>query len=287
MKIHSITLSIFILVFLFTSCQKEERPWDYNIDISPIPLCSMGQIDPYQTMYAYNDSRPPNTIDSMYSQIIVPLEYHCSGLYRSGEILFLINAIPIFEVKYGSEEPNAGFWGIQTTYLTYDTQNPNASTIEKCLFHQQGGCLIRNYLYYKCGDIELATDLTQDVFLRIWHKKLPLKEPHVKPLLYKIAKDTWVSYVRKVTTEQKYLDRLTLLSTIEEPSEYNETLKQAYEKGLAQLPEKQRTAFLMSRLEGLTYKEISIRLEISSKAVEKRIQKALKTFRQVLSIIRK
>jgi RNA polymerase sigma-70 factor (ECF subfamily) len=146
---------------------------------------------------------------------------------------------------------------------------------------------IRNYLYYKCGDIELATDLTQDVFLRIWHKKLPLKEPHVKPLLYKIAKDTWVSHIRKITTEQKYLEQLPLLYTIENSSEQNDVLKQAYEKGLAQMPEKQRTAFLMNRLEGLTYKEISIRLEISSKAVEKRIHKALKTFRQVLGIISK
>ena len=41
------------------------------------------------------------------------------------------------------------------------------------------------------------------------------------------------------------------------------------------MPEKQRTVFLMSRVEDLKYKEIAERLDLSQKAVEKRMSLAL------------
>lgn len=47
------------------------------------------------------------------------------------------------------------------------------------------------------------------------------------------------------------------------------------EKAIASLPEKQRIVFLMNRIDELTYKEIADRLEISVKAVEKRMHEAL------------
>lgn len=146
---------------------------------------------------------------------------------------------------------------------------------------------IRYYLYYKSGDMELATDLAQDVFLKIWQKRRQIDTTHLKSLLYKIAKDNWVSHVRKVVTEQKHLEKIPLQFTTDNDAEDHQYLKIAYEKGLAQLSEKQRTAFLMNRLDGLTYKEISSRLQISSKAVEKRIQKALATFRSCLKSYKK
>ncbi|MEM7654956.1 MAG: sigma-70 family RNA polymerase sigma factor, partial [Bacteroidota bacterium] len=47
------------------------------------------------------------------------------------------------------------------------------------------------------------------------------------------------------------------------------------ETAIASLPEKNRVVFLMNRIEKLTYKEIAERLELSVKAVEKRMHKAL------------
>tara|TARA_Y100000815_G_C12922334_1_gene342183 strand:- start:150 stop:470 length:321 start_codon:yes stop_codon:yes gene_type:complete len=44
---------------------------------------------------------------------------------------------------------------------------------------------------------------------------------------------------------------------------------------ISNLPEKQREAFLMNRIDKLTYKEIALRLEVSETAIEKRISKAL------------
>ncbi len=67
--------------------------------------------------------------------------------------------------------------------------------------------------------------------------------------------------------------------------EHNE-LKEKLELAIAQLPEKQREAFLLSRIEKKTYNEIAELLGISRQAVEKRIYNALDKLRLVSGNIR-
>ena len=59
-------------------------------------------------------------------------------------------------------------------------------------------------------------------------------------------------------------------------SEYNDKLQ----KALANLTEPQRVAFMMNRVEGKRFKEIAELLDISTKAVEKRIYGALEKLRK-------
>ena len=59
-------------------------------------------------------------------------------------------------------------------------------------------------------------------------------------------------------------------------------LKETLEAAISSLPEKQRVAFLLSRMDGKTYKEIAEILGISRQAVEKRIYNALDTLRKFL-----
>ncbi len=63
-------------------------------------------------------------------------------------------------------------------------------------------------------------------------------------------------------------------STPEDELNFQE-LKKAYEKALESMPEKQRTVFLMNRVDELKYKEIADQLELSVKAIEKRMSQAL------------
>lgn len=145
---------------------------------------------------------------------------------------------------------------------------------------------IRNYLYYRSGDAELATDLAQDVFMRIWEKQMVLEDGQTKGLLYKMASDSFVSHLRKLKVRKEYLESMPLAFKTE-PSESSmdyEVLKKQYEKILSTLPEKQRVVFLMSRMNGLTYQEIAERLTISVKAVEKRMRNALGQLRSGLQV---
>lgn len=136
---------------------------------------------------------------------------------------------------------------------------------------------IRRYIYYRSGNEELATDIAQETFMKIWEKDFDYHPIKTKSLLYKIALDYFITQYRKAKIETKYLNEVRFNFTEETSTnllEYQE-LKTQYEKILADLPSKQRDVFLMSRLEGFTYKEIAERLELSVKAVEKRMSLAL------------
>lgn len=143
---------------------------------------------------------------------------------------------------------------------------------------------IRRYLYYRCGDTSVSTDLAQDTFMRIWEKQMDMQAERDVGLLYKIAGDLFVSHMRreKLRRESPELIRFEQRdSTPEDELQYLE-LQEKYEKALMKLSEAQRIAFLLSRTEELSYKEIATRLSISVKAVEKRITGALSRLRKEL-----
>lgn len=144
---------------------------------------------------------------------------------------------------------------------------------------------IRNYVSYRCCDPDLATDIVQEAYVKLWEKDFDYEENRTKGLLYKIANDIWINHYRKSKSERKY--RLSLSwkegsNVTENELDYQE-LKGKYEQALVVLPEKRRAVFLMSRMENMKYTEIADHLNISVKAVEKRMKLALEELRQVLN----
>ena len=143
---------------------------------------------------------------------------------------------------------------------------------------------VRNYIYYRSGDNELATDIAQETFMKIWEKQLEAEPNKIKGLLFKISGDLFVSNYRKQKRMLTFkLNTKPAFSnhTPQEEMEFQE-LKNSYETALAKLPEKQRTVFLMSRMEKLKYREIAETLGLSVKAVEKRMTTALATLKQIM-----
>ena len=135
---------------------------------------------------------------------------------------------------------------------------------------------VRNYIYYRSGDADAATDIAQEAFLRIWEKQ-PSDLSHITGLLFKIANDEFISQYRRQKVMSKFRLNAKPDQTGRSPEEQVifEELKDRYETALVNLPEKQRTVFLMSRMEQLKYHEIAERLGLSVKAVEKRMNLAL------------
>ncbi|MCZ4693805.1 RNA polymerase subunit sigma-24 [Ancylomarina euxinus] len=143
---------------------------------------------------------------------------------------------------------------------------------------------IRNYLYFRSGDSELATDIAQECFMKVWEKRASFKDPPCKALLYKMANDLFISRYRKNVVAQNYIANEKQYDETESPEDilqYKE-LSRKYELALTQLSEKQRVVFLMSRDEGFKYSEIAERLNLSVKAVEKRMKNALQFLRNAL-----
>ncbi|MBN1767336.1 MAG: RNA polymerase sigma-70 factor [Prolixibacteraceae bacterium] len=141
---------------------------------------------------------------------------------------------------------------------------------------------VRNYLFYLSGDIEIAEDIVQDVFLKVWEVRETVKDETVKSLLFRIARNLFYN-----THKRKVLD-LRFASSYEhhnenESPEYLLEMKEfdsKLQKAISDLPEHCRTIFLMSRIDEMKYHEIAQSLKISVKAVEKQVSKALKLLRE-------
>ncbi|MCK3685870.1 sigma-70 family RNA polymerase sigma factor [Maribellus sp. YY47] len=141
---------------------------------------------------------------------------------------------------------------------------------------------IRNYVYFKTGDAEIAEDIAQDTFLKIWEKKHEIREETVKPLLYTIAgnlcknryehQQVVFDFVKKY---QAGADEITPEFELE-LKEFNNKL----ERAIGALKEKDRVVFLMNRMDGMTYNEIAKNLGLSVKAIEKRMKNALGELKQ-------
>ena len=136
---------------------------------------------------------------------------------------------------------------------------------------------VRSYVYYRSGDTELATDVAQETFLKIWEKQLQPDVKNIKGLLLKIAGDIFISRYRreKLALDFSMTFKHGILDDSPEDQMQFKELKSRYEQALKILPENQRTVFLMSRMDGLKYHEIAGQLGLSVKAVEKRMNLAL------------
>lgn len=99
----------------------------------------------------------------------------------------------------------------------------------------------------------------------------------VKGLLFKIAGDLFISQYRRKQVANNFFNTFqpTNKSLTPEDEINFQELKNAYDAALKSMPEKQRTVFLMNRIDELKYKEIADQLGLSVKAIEKRMSQAL------------
>jgi len=143
---------------------------------------------------------------------------------------------------------------------------------------------VRNFLYYKGADSAEAEDLMQEAFLRLWRDCQKVPAAKAKAFLFRVAQNLFLDAKKHELVVLKFQSRQVHQSEHESPQFQLETkeLQERLEKTISNLPEKQRTVFLMNRMDKMTYGEIAEHLELSVKAIEKRMSLALAEVRQVL-----
>ncbi|WP_024769710.1 RNA polymerase sigma factor [Aquimarina macrocephali] len=146
---------------------------------------------------------------------------------------------------------------------------------------------IRNFIYYKCGDKEQAEDVMQEAFIKLWDNCKKVIFERTKGFLCTVANNLFLNQVahKKVRLEYSKIPRST--KNIESPDyvmeekEFMDKLQNA----IADLSDGQREVFLLNRIDKKTYNEIAEMLDISVKAVEKRMHNALKQLRKLVKNI--
>lgn len=123
-------------------------------------------------------------------------------------------------------------------------------------------------------------EVVQEVFVKVWESRSLLREDdNFKGFLFVITRNLVFNQFRRSFNENAY--KQTVLSSIMPYYNLEEELTAAdlqefIEKMVKELPPRQQEVFNLSRNAHLTYKEISIHLNISEKTVERHINEALK-----------
>jgi RNA polymerase sigma-70 factor (family 1) len=147
--------------------------------------------------------------------------------------------------------------------------------------YQKWGQALFNFIRYKTKDIDQANDLVQEAFITLWDHCAEVSPEKAKSYLYTVANRKFLNQVAHLKVVQRHQSETSTGIHQENPEFLLEHLEfeNKLQRAIDSLPEGQKTAFLMNRIDQMTYAEIAEALEISVKAVEKRMHLALKTLR--------
>lgn len=156
-------------------------------------------------------------------------------------------------------------------------------------FFKSHAKLLRNYLFYKFGNEEQANDVSQEAFIKLWENCASVPPEKAKSFLYTVANNTTLNQIAHQKVVLEYSKNSTTPTTDKQSPEFlmeEEQFKVKLQRAIDKLTESQRSAFLLHRIDGKKYAEIAEILEISVKAVEKRIHGALLQLRKDIDTFR-
>jgi RNA polymerase sigma-70 factor (ECF subfamily) len=144
-------------------------------------------------------------------------------------------------------------------------------------------------------DVSDAEELSQDVFLTVWNSISGFKgESSLSTWVYRITVSKSLDLIRSKQRKKRFAF-LTSLTTIRNeikhhpvnwvhPGVLQENKEKASYlfKAIDQLPENQRIAFTLSKMEQLSQKEIAAVMEIKEGAVESLLQRAKQNLKKYL-----
>jgi RNA polymerase sigma-70 factor (ECF subfamily) len=123
-----------------------------------------------------------------------------------------------------------------------------------------------------------AADKTQESFLRLWKNCASVARDKAKSFLFTTASRLQIDDFRKNKLSFKY--KQSTMQAIElEDGQYQlemKEFKKSLEDIIGSMTEASREVFMMNRYQDMKYREIAEALDISVKAVEKRMSKALR-----------
>jgi len=129
----------------------------------------------------------------------------------------------------------------------------------------------------------------QDVFARLWEKREGLEiKTSLSAYLHRSVKNSILNHLAKREVAGRYLDSLdgfeARLGRDVEEQLIEKELFALLQKKIDRLPEKMKNVFLLSREQQLSHREISEKLDITTKTVRQQIYNAVKLIRAGLSI---
>ena len=144
------------------------------------------------------------------------------------------------------------------------------------------------YSYGFVADYSLSEDIVQEVFSKLWTDKQEITiDTSIKPYLYSAVRNTALNYIKHQKVKRQYekvnSDENNYTEQSLDEQLIRKELNAKIQSAVNNLSPERRKIFVMSRMDGLKYKEIAERLDISIKTVENQMGKALASLRKDLS----
>ncbi len=145
------------------------------------------------------------------------------------------------------------------------------------------------FIVAKNNNKDEAFDIVQEAFIKIWNNCDKFDISKAKSYVLSTARNIFLNLKKHEKVVRKYAKQSNELYIDHESPEA--TLRQKefkikLEKAISELTDAQREVFLLNRVEGKKYREIADLLNISVKAVEKRMSSALVTLRSKIEEIK-
>lgn len=159
--------------------------------------------------------------------------------------------------------------------------------------HEAFSLLFRTYyvdLVLFCGnfirDKGTCEDIVQSLFLKLWNDRKEVKiETSLKSYLLRAVRNSCLDEFRHTEIVRQYeteKEESVLESYDTENYVLYSDLHDHLSRALTQIPDVCREAFELNRFNGLKYKEIALKLQVSERTVEVRVSKALELLRKHL-----
>lgn len=161
----------------------------------------------------------------------------------------------------------------------------------QAMFQEHNSSLVR-FLSVKVSNVDEAEDLAQDAYHNLLRSSAPEKLENAKAYLFQTAANLAHNRLRKLRRQSHYEQHLATESRLENNESVThsteQTISAQYDlesvlKAVDKLPKNCRTAFLLSRSQDKSYKEISEIMGVSISTIEKYIIHALNELRKELS----
>lgn len=180
---------------------------------------------------------------------------------------------------YCKEEPDKEVF-FRENFIT------NPTYAYEILFKKHYEVLCNYAVKYVCT-CELAEDIVGEVFYKIWDKKFYLNiNTSYKAYLFTAVRNTSINYLKKECVRGKRDSGVITEEFIFYNDPYNiilaKELNHSIVKSIQLLTSKCQRVFILSRYEGKKNREIAFELNVSVKAVEAHISKALAIIKETL-----
>lgn len=157
------------------------------------------------------------------------------------------------------------------------------------LFHRYKN-RIKGFVHKTLPSHISSDSVVQKVFIKIWinHEKIDPSK-NFSSFIFTISKNLVLDELKSAMskklmyTENHVLDEI--LPGQEDMANREKELESIIQQGIGKLPQRRRQIFSLSRLEGLSYKQIAEKLSISENTVDTQIRKSLQFLRQEFSNI--